>query len=223
MSKKDWNFENGLYKSFDSHIEMSIPGLKRIHEYIIRFSEWFAIDGSTVYDIGSSTGKLLKNIKEHNSGRNLNLNGIEIVPEMINSENYSNGINFINDSIVDFEFSKCDFVISCFSIQFINKKERNSIYKNIYNSLNQGGCFMLAEKTMNRNSYISEIKKSLLFEDKVKNGLSESEILSKDIKLRGVMNLDYEKNILENLQTIGYSEIDIIFKDNEFTLYCAIK
>ena len=48
---------------FDEHINKSIRGYQDLWDDILKFSKYFVEDGTTVIDIGCSTGRLLKAMK----------------------------------------------------------------------------------------------------------------------------------------------------------------
>ena len=55
-----WTFNN-IANKFESHVEKSVPFYHEGHELINGFSDFFIKDNSLVYDIGCSTGLLIKN------------------------------------------------------------------------------------------------------------------------------------------------------------------
>ena len=46
-------------EGFDSHIDQSVRGYSNLWNDVLKFSEYFVEDGTTIVDIGCSTGKLL--------------------------------------------------------------------------------------------------------------------------------------------------------------------
>jgi len=58
MEKFDFN----TIKDFDSHILKSIPNYDVLIEAIISMSEYFVTKDAIIYDLGCSTGKLLKTL-----------------------------------------------------------------------------------------------------------------------------------------------------------------
>ena len=51
-------------EGFDNHIEKSIRGYRDLWTDILKLSEYFVEDGTVVIDIGCSTGRLLKAMRE---------------------------------------------------------------------------------------------------------------------------------------------------------------
>ena len=60
---ESWVFNKNVETLFDKHVRQSIPFYDPIQKYISSLSEWFIKDNSLVYDLGCSTGNLLKLIE----------------------------------------------------------------------------------------------------------------------------------------------------------------
>ena len=60
-------------EGFDAHIDQSVRGYSNLWTDVLKFSEYFVEDGTCVVDIGCSTGKLLKAMKEPVSYTHLTL------------------------------------------------------------------------------------------------------------------------------------------------------
>ena len=65
----NWKFSGEMVNEFESHVLKSVPIYNRGHELILKLSDYFIKDDSTIYDIGCSTGKLLINLIEHNKNK----------------------------------------------------------------------------------------------------------------------------------------------------------
>ena len=59
-----WSFEDNVPTNFDKHVSRSVPGYQEGHELISLYSDFFInLPSKRVYDIGSSTGSLIKKIQ----------------------------------------------------------------------------------------------------------------------------------------------------------------
>ena len=56
-------FSFDTIKNFDEHILSSIPCYNQIINSINNFAKYFIQDNTNIYDIGCSTGKLLKELE----------------------------------------------------------------------------------------------------------------------------------------------------------------
>ena len=81
-----WDFNTGVAKTFDSHVKKSVPMYDEGHQIILDSSDYFIKNNSTVYDIGCSTGKLIKQLNTHHEHKkDLEFIGIDSSSEMIAS------------------------------------------------------------------------------------------------------------------------------------------
>ena len=79
-----WSFGGKIPNKFEKHIAKSVPLYLEGHQIIVRLSDYFLKDGSICYDIGCSTGNLLKKINKHSNKKKLKFYGIEKEKKMFN-------------------------------------------------------------------------------------------------------------------------------------------
>lgn len=147
----NWSFEGNVPTNFDVHVSKSVPMYKEGHDLVCRLSDFFLSDSSLCYEIGCSTGELLKRIAKHNTHKDIDFIGVDPVTEMISIANEkcqdASNISFINDDILNINLRKSDLIISYYTIQFIKPRVRQLVFDKIYKSLNWGGAFILFEKS----------------------------------------------------------------------------
>ena len=93
-----WTFKGNVSKSFSDHVEKSVPFYKEGHELICYLSDYFVHDDSIIYELGSSTGKLICQIeKRHKTKQNISLYGLDVIQEMSDrqEENPDSEVNFV--------------------------------------------------------------------------------------------------------------------------------
>ena len=142
-------------EGFDEHIEKSIRGYSNLLEDVISLSRYFVEDDTTVVDIGCSTGKLTKAMIDYNVDHSNNADwvGVEIADGFVDDlkkrkkELNSHNVEFLMEDIRDYQFTNCSLVTSIFTLQFMPKKDRKEVIRNIYEGLNEGGAFIFSEKT----------------------------------------------------------------------------
>ncbi|MDH5655042.1 MAG: methyltransferase, partial [Spirochaetia bacterium] len=66
-----WSFGGNVPKTFDSHVSKSVPFYQEGHQLIVKISDYFLQENSLVYELGTSTGELLKKIAEHNQKKSV--------------------------------------------------------------------------------------------------------------------------------------------------------
>lgn len=230
MSKKQkigtWTFGNNIYKTFDIHIQRSVPSYLKTHDLICQLSSYFLTENSVCYDLGFSTGNLLRKINNHNYKRNIHYIGVEPEKQMFKSfrdKNKFKKITLINKPIEKIKMKKSDLIISHYTLQFIKHETRFKVLKKIYKSLNPEGGFILFEKIYGNNSRFEKFFSDLLIDFKSKNKFSEKNIVDKNRAIRGILQpLTLNQNFL-NLKKAGFSKIQIIHQDLNFIGILSLK
>tara|TARA_Y100000741_G_scaffold45787_1_gene31705 strand:+ start:235 stop:498 length:264 start_codon:yes stop_codon:yes gene_type:complete len=59
-----WSFGKKVPKKFDNHIKKSVPLYTESHDLAINLSDFFLKENSKCYDLGCSTGTLIRKISE---------------------------------------------------------------------------------------------------------------------------------------------------------------
>lgn len=215
-------------QGFDKHIELSIRGYSDLWNDVLKFSEYFIEDGTTVLDIGCSTGKLLKAMKQQNAGHapDCRYKGIEIeeefYPNLLDEEN----LKFYRMDVRGFNWNSvertCSLITSIFTLQFIPKRDRRVTISRIFDALSVGGAFIFAEKLLSTDAQIEEMMTFCHYDWK-RQHFTEKEILDKEVQLRSMMKLLTEEQTLTLLEEGGFSNIQRFWQNFNFVGWIAIK
>ena len=222
-----WTFDTKeVTDVFDAHVQQSVPFYGTFHNMITTFAQYYIEPMTTVVDIGCSTGTLLTQIANANSKRGVEFTGIDTSQAMIdraNSQKHGFNVKFQNIDVRNYEFGSMSFVYSMLCLQFLPLADRQSVINNVYNGLEQGGAFVLVEKVKSSNMDIHDIYNDTYYDFKRRSGLSDTEIIDKNVSLRGVMKpLTLEANI-KMLEEAGFGHIEVFMKYNNFAGIIAIK
>lgn len=224
----EWKFDEQVAQCFDNHVRKSVPLYDEVQRMVVEMSEWFVRDGSTIYDIGSSTGETISFLmKKHSEKKNVGFIGIESSISMIKkAKNKCNAKNvqFLHQDVNDLtKFSNADFIVSLYTLQFIPMKNRSKVLRRIYEDLSEGGAFIMVEKIRAENPFLEDMWLELYWDFKLDQGLTESMILQKAQSLRGILvPLTLTQNI-NLLKQVGFSNIDIFVKWYNFAGIIAFK
>ena len=90
-----WTFGNRISGKFEKHIKQSVPFYSEGHELILKLSDFFISEKSNVYDIGCSTGNLVKKISKRHANKKFNIFALDIEKEMIDFAKKNNKYNKI--------------------------------------------------------------------------------------------------------------------------------
>tara|TARA_B100000427_G_scaffold297240_1_gene277469 strand:+ start:23 stop:724 length:702 start_codon:yes stop_codon:yes gene_type:complete len=222
---KTWKFNKNVTLNFDNHVKKSVPFYEVSHDITLQLTNFFLKEKSVCYDLGSSTGILLNKIYlKYKKEKKLKLIGIDNSKEMVKyaKKKYSK-INFINKSLINYKFKKSDMITSLYTMQFVNPKDRQVLFNNIYKSLNWGGAFVLFEKIRGSDARFQDILNFLYFDFKKKKGLKKNEILNKEESLRSVLEPYTINANIDFLKRAGFKDIMPIMQYLNFKGFLAIK
>jgi tRNA (cmo5U34)-methyltransferase len=215
MKKETIKFDFNTIQDFDNHILKSIPSYDIMMKTIYSMSEYFITKDTNIYDLGCSTGKLLKSIPYNNL--KIGYDNAKIMPEK------DDNIHF---SIVDlnsyFEIQNACLIYSIFTMQFLNKMSRKDFCKNVYDGLNTGGAFILCEKVYQEIGIMQEILAFSHYDYKC-NNFTEEEIIKKERDLRYIMKPNTLQQNLDLLKLAGFKNITTFWQSYNFIGIIAIK
>lgn len=217
-----WEFNEEVAQCFDQHVRQSVFMYDEFHKSIIKMSNWFIEDNTNILDVGTSTGELLMKLPYNET---CNYIGIDVEAGMINKAQEKLGEKYklqLGD-ILDYKITNCSLITMVLVLQFIKNKDKELALQNIYNSLNKGGAFMFVDKVKTPILDIHDMYNDLYYDFKRENNLTDTEILDKNVSLRGVQKcLTVEENI-QLMKNVGFKNIDIFLKYNNFVGIIAIK
>ena len=215
-------------EGFDTHIDQSVRGYSNLWTDVLKFSEYFVEDGTTIVDIGCSTGKLLKSMKDQNDkfAPKCFYKGIEIeedfFPKLIDEEN----LKFWKGDVRSFDWVtgavNCSLVTSIFSLQFMPKTNRQQIIDRIYEALVKGGAFIFSEKIFSIDSQLQEMMQFCYYDYK-RQFYSAEELLDKEVNLRHMMKPLTYSELLEMVEKAGFESVQPFWQNFNFVGIIAIK
>lgn len=219
-----WTFEEeSVVKEFDKHIRQSIPMYDTFHKMIRNMSRYAIQDNSKVVDIGCSTGYLLKELQGVSNKNNVEFIGLDTSAYMIEFCKKNHKGNFINTNATDFDFTGSSFITSVLCLQFCKKEDRRRIVESIYRGLKEDGMFVVVEKVKTQTVDVHDMYNDLYYDFKREQGLTDKEIIDKNVSLRGIMKpMTMEEN-LDLLREVGFKKNDVFFKYNNFMGIVAVK
>jgi len=209
------DFDFNKINDFDNHIKKSIPNYDILIDSILSMSEYFVTKDTNIYDLGCSTGKLLKlipypNIKiGYDNSTLMPLSDLDVRFKKIDLNN-------------KFSIENACLVFSIFTMQFLNKTSRNNYCKYVYDGLNKGGAFILCEKIYQDIGVLQEIFSFSHYDYKVKH-FSEEEIIKKERDLRYSMKPNTLEQNINLLKNVGFETISTFWQTYNFIGIIAIK
>lgn len=223
-----WSFGGDVAKTFVSHVEKSVPLYHEGHDLICDVSDYFCIPNSRGYELGTSTGQLIRKLADHHKHKNnVNWVGVDSEQPMIDeakslSKDYDN-IEYHCENILIHPIEDADFIVSYYVIQFVPPRYRQELINKIYQGLNWGGAFVWFEKVRGPDARFQDIATSMYNRFKMRQGFDAEEIINKSESLKGVMEPFSTQGNIDLLKRAGFKDISSLFKYVCFEGFIAIK
>lgn len=226
--RASWTFGGDVPDKFVEHAQRSIPGYHEGHDLTCRLSDYFVHEDSICYDLGTSTGQLIRKLAEYNSKKKgvlwIGIDSEESMVKMAakHCADISN-IEIHCDDILNFAYESSDFIVASYVMQFVRPRNRQEMFNIVYKTLNWGGAFILFEKVRGGDARFQDILTSLYTEFKLRNGFTAEEVINKSFSLKSVLEPFSSQANLDLLKRAGFVDIMTIQKNLCFEGFLAIK
>ncbi len=223
-----WRFDGNVAETFLDHVRKSVPMYDEGHDLTCQISDYFVHDDSVCYEIGASTGQLIRQLAErHATKPKVRWVGIDPIQPMIEkAKEHCSGIDNIELSEGDaltFDMEKADLIVSYYCVQFIHPKHRQELFNRLYERLNWGGGLILFEKVRGPDARFQDMMASLYDDYKIAQGFDAEEILNKTSSLKGVLEPFSREGNLGLMRRAGFTDINTVMKYVCFEGFVAIK
>lgn len=221
--KKHFNKEA---EAFDNQVLKNIPKYPEMLTVLIN-----AIpdnkENPKVLDLGCGTGNITQKLltrfpQAEVTCLDLSENMIKIAKNKLSQYK---SIKYIIGDFTETEITeKYDAIISSLALHHIpNDKEKQEMYKAIYEALNENGVFYNADVILGNSTYNEELNNKIAQEDMINNGVTLEEIQEHKGKREANDIPTTIYNHIKMLENIGFQEIDIIWKYYANAVYGATK
>ena len=227
---KDFAFDAQVVEVFPDMISRSVPGYHTIIDTIGRLSQRFVQKNTVIYDLGCSLGAATLAIRKGINVKDCKIISVDNSAAMvkrckmhINAFKGETPVEVIEGNIQDIKIENASMVVLNFTLQFIDKAERQALINNIAKGINTGGLLIISEKISHGNSVIDGHLIDLHHDFKRANGYSELEVAQKRTALEKVMRTDSIEQHMERLNKAGFSHVSPWFQCFNFISFMAIK
>ncbi len=224
----DWNFGGSIPDNFAEHVRASIPFYEQGHDLVCQVSDFFCGKESVCYDIGASTGELVRKLALHHARKpEIQWIGVDAEPAMVakaheRTRNLTN-VTVVHDDVRNLAFQRTDLIVAYYTLQFVPPRDRQAVFDKIYQSLHWGGALVLFEKVRGPDARFQDMLASLYTDFKVQNGLTADEIVAKSRSLKGVLEPFSSEGNRGLLTRAGFVDVMPIFRYLCFEGIVAIK
>jgi tRNA (cmo5U34)-methyltransferase len=226
----DFTFDDEVAAVFDDMVSRSVPQYSEIQRMLAELAVAFVSEGSSVYDLGCSTGTTLTMLHK-NLRVPANLIGIDNSEEMLEqcraklaSQGLTDAIQLQGGDLDDgVEIRDASVVFLVLTLMFVRPLNREKLMRKIHSGLRENGCLLMVEKVLGNGSLINRLFIERYYAYKRRMGYSELEISQKREALENVLipyRLQENRDLLLNA---GFRQVDVFFKWYNFAGFVAVK
>jgi tRNA (cmo5U34)-methyltransferase len=227
---KDFSFDAQVVEVFPDMIKRSVPGYSTIIETIGSLSQSYVTNNSNIYDLGCSLGAATLAMRQNIKAQGCHIIGIDNSIAMvercqmhINAFKGQTPCTILKDDILNVKIANASMVVLNFTLQFIDKKNRQQLLNNIANGMNKGGILVLSEKISHNIDSCHNLLTDLHLDFKRANGYSDLEIAQKRTALEQVMKPDTLEIHQQRLADAGFQAATPWFQCFNFMSIVAVK
>jgi len=227
---RDFDFGKDTAVVFDDMLNRSVPYYSEMQRMIGEISTDYAVDGTQVYDLGCATCNAFFEL-DRALPKNVKFIGVDFSKEMLDQarEKFAQqGMKREHELICadlndEIEIKNASVVIMNLTLQFIRPVRRHLVMNNIARGMVPGGCLLVVEKVLSKDSKINRSFIKYYYDFKQRNGYSEMEIAQKREALENVLIPYRLEENYELFLSSGFSFCDVFFKWYNFCGIIAVK
>lgn len=225
-----FKFDNKVAGVFDDMLSRSVPFYDEMQRMIREIAKDFAIKGTSVYDLGCSTGTTLLNL-DQDLDPSIKFVGIDYSQDMLDKckgkfqeHNLTRPHELVKGDLNQgVEIENASVVIFCLTLQFVRPLYRETLIRSVCEQMNESSCLILIEKVLAEDSILNSLFIKYYYDMKRRNHYSDIEISQKREALENVL-VPYK--LLENRELLirsGFRFVDTFFKWYNFSGMVAVK
>lgn len=226
----DFDFGKDTAVVFDDMLNRSVPYYSEMQRMIGEIAADYAVDGTRVYDLGCATCNAFLEL-DRVLPKNTKFVGVDFSNEMLDQAREKlTQTEFkrphelicadLND---DIQIVDASVVIMNLTLQFIRPVRRHRVMSNIANGVIPGGCLLVVEKVLSKDSKVNRSFIKYYYDFKERNGYSQLEIAQKREALENVLIPYRLEENYELFLNSGFSFCDVFFKWYNFCGIIAVK
>lgn len=222
-----FQFNRQVADVFDDMLLRSIPLYAELQGMMVDYTARFAQNGTSVVDIGCSTGHFLSRAMSMTRASDIDWLGIDSSQAMIDKARETLGtrdrLNLICGDVFEVPLAPSSVLVMSFTLQFIRPMRRAALMEKLFQALLPGGVLLLAEKVVEAHQSMTRLFADMHFHFKQLQGYSQLEIAAKRDRLENVLvPFEVDEN-LTLLSEAGFEACSCFFKWNNFAAMIARK
>ena len=229
-----FRFDASVARVFPDMLRRSIPGYAASIEAIGSLAARYVTAASNCYDLGCSLGAATLAMRQGIRAPGCNIVAIDNAPAMIErcqqvlaADDADNPgrtpVQLQLGDIREGRISNASMVVMNYTLQFLDRGDRDAMIARIAAGMLPGGLLLLSEKVVDTDPHMEELLVDLHHEHKRRNAYSALEISRKRAALENVLVPETVAVHRERLAGAGFSHVAVWLRYFNFVSIVAIK
>lgn len=226
----DFKFGPEVASVFDDMVGRSVPFYDEMQRMTTELAPEFAVEGSSIYDLGCSTGTsfALLDPVVHPSVRFVGIDNsqpmLDEARRKLSAAGLKRPLELVCADLHELpRIENASVVLLTLTLQFLRPLHRERVIKQIYDGTIERGCLILFEKLIVADSRLNRLYIKFYYDLKRRNGYSDVEIAQKREALENVLIPYRPEENIELLKGAGFGSVDMFFRWYNFCGILAVK
>ena len=217
----DFDFGRDTAAVFDDMLDRSVPHYRIIQDMVVELSCDLALPGSTIVDLGCSTGTTIAGLDRMlPADLDVRFLGVDSSEEMLGKARAKiagaavrRRVDLLRADLNEsLEMTNVSVALLVLTLQFVRPLQRERLLLDVRKGLVDGGGVIIVEKVLGATPLFNRLWIDHYYRLKERNGYSKLEIAQKREALENVLipyRLDENRELLARC---GFSQADVFFK-----------
>ena len=229
-----FRFNARVAAAFPDMLRRSIPGYAASLEAIGSLAARYVRAGTNCYDLGCSLGAATLAMRQGIDQPCCRIVAVDSAPAMVSrcleiiaEDDRLHGpeteVDVVEGDIRDIDIVNASMVVLNYTLQFLDRDDRDTLVQRIYDGMNEGGLLVLSEKVVDENPQMESLLVELHHEHKRRNDYSALEISRKRAALENVLIPETVAAHRERLARAGFAHTAVWLRYFNFVSIIAIR
>jgi tRNA (cmo5U34)-methyltransferase len=229
-----FRFNANVAGVFPDMLKRSIPGYAASIEAIGSLAARYVRAGSNCYDLGCSLGAATLAMRQGIRESGCHIVAIDSAPAMIErckeiiaeddrQSATPTTVDVVEGDIREARIENASMVVLNYTLQFLDRGDRDAVIQRIYNGMNEGGLLVLSEKVVDENPQMENLLVDLHHEHKRRNDYSALENSRKRAALENVLIPESVSAHRQRLAGAGFSHAAVWLRYFNFVSIIALR
>lgn len=226
----DFRFDRKTAAVFDNMVSRSVPFYEEMQRMSGEIAADFAVDGSSLFDLGCSTATTMLYLDPVVSpgvrfvGVDNSQDMLEKAREKLKAQGVTRDYELrLADLNREFVVEDASVVVMNLTLQFVRPLYRERVVRHVFAGMREHGCLILVEKQTMSDSMLNRLFIKYYYDMKRRNGYSDTEIAQKREALENVLIPYRPEENREMLRAVGFKYVEEFFRWYNFAALIAVK